>query len=395
MFQEYESLLRTTQSYDEEVLMNDFQRTGIKEKCIFNDINNFHICENPSVDVMHDLSEGIACYTIAEILEVLIRNKDITLSVVNNRIEAFQYGQFEIGNKPRPIYFTQGKKGGEKIKLKQSSAEMLCLARYLGLIIGDLIPPDNKYWKLYLILRKIISVLTSPSLTKGVMLNVAELIQKHNQMYFSFFGKLKPKMHLWIHYPRIMILNGPVIHYATNKFERKNKKLKETAVGVTSTMNLPLTITIKHQLQSCYAMKFSPPIQQDTILGLVLDKNVQINELKILFLTMSDDALVTIFKNIDILGKTFSAGTIFVTNIDQTGPCFGKLKRIFSYENCVYLQAEQFETLYFNHYYYAYNVMSNVDKPDVIINIDAILRTSPCIYVHKNQEEFIASRYDL
>ena len=44
--------------------------------------------------------------------------------------------------------------------------------------------------------------------------------------YFEKFGNLKPKMHLWLHYTRVMLLNGPVIHYSSMKFERKNKKIK-------------------------------------------------------------------------------------------------------------------------------------------------------------------------
>ena len=89
-----------------------------------------------------------------------------------------------------------GKKGNSKIKFRQSASESLCLIRYLGLIIGDRVPAENQYWKLYLCLRKIGGVLTSPQLTKGRIKNVGMLIQKHNILHFKFFGKLKPKMHI-------------------------------------------------------------------------------------------------------------------------------------------------------------------------------------------------------
>ena len=68
-------------------------------------------------------------------------------------------------NKPRSLFLTPGK-GGSKLKIKKSSSEMLCLTGYLGIMIGDLIPAENEYWKLYICLRKIVEVLTSPTLVE-------------------------------------------------------------------------------------------------------------------------------------------------------------------------------------------------------------------------------------
>ena len=45
-----------------------------------------------------------------------------------------------------------------KIRMKLSGIQSLCFGRYLGLMIRDLIPDGNKYWKLYLIFRKIIGI---------------------------------------------------------------------------------------------------------------------------------------------------------------------------------------------------------------------------------------------
>ena len=91
---------------------------------------------------MHDLTEGIVVYDIGGILQVLIDSKVITLEIINNRVETFPYGEHEKAYKARPLFFSQ-EKGGTKIKVKQSSVEMLCLTRYLGLMIGDLIPANN------------------------------------------------------------------------------------------------------------------------------------------------------------------------------------------------------------------------------------------------------------
>ena len=127
------NLIRSVESYKKDILKDKFAATGLKERCAFNALNKFHICENVTLDVMHDFSEGVALYTISKVLQSLIKEKIITLEIINNRIESFRYA-FEKRNKPRPLFYLQGKKGCE-LKIKRSSSEMLCLTRYLGLII--------------------------------------------------------------------------------------------------------------------------------------------------------------------------------------------------------------------------------------------------------------------
>ena len=209
--------------------------TGIKSECLFNKLINFHIAENKTLDIMHDLFEGVVKYTLTKVLTCLIFiNKLFSLETLNQRILTFCYGEVE-RNKPRPIEKDTGKtnandKVQNKIKIKQSSAEMLCLSRYLGVIIGDLIPPHNIYWEVYLTFRQIIGIVTAPRFNNMADIsNLRLLIRKHNEIYVELFGLLKPKMHFMVHIPEVMLDNGPVIHFWSMPGERKNKELKDTA----------------------------------------------------------------------------------------------------------------------------------------------------------------------
>ena len=74
-------------------------------------------------------------------------------------------------------------------------------------------------------------------------------------------------MHSLIHYIRIIELIGPVIHFSTLKFERKNKKLKEAVAGTTSNVNLPLTIINRLLLQLSYDIDYNPINNKDYALG--------------------------------------------------------------------------------------------------------------------------------
>lgn len=255
---EVKSLLRTKESYETDVKVNDASLKGMNGKCVFNQLDNFHMVENQSIGIMHDIFEGVAGYTIGNIFYALIyEEKLFTLDMLNHRIETFNYGELETKDKSRRVTLerckdskTKGKKW--KIRLKQSSGEMMCLSRYLGLIVRNFVPVQNQYWTLYLISRKIIGIVTAPRIVEGECYDLEELIRQHNSTYKSLFGHLKPKMHLMTHYPRILLENGPLIHFWGMPYERKNKQLKDIAVAIKSTKNVPFTIAIRNQLQLCY-----------------------------------------------------------------------------------------------------------------------------------------------
>ncbi|KAL4143066.1 hypothetical protein QTP88_005438 [Uroleucon formosanum] len=130
--------LRNSFNYDNDVIINNVYQTGIKEKCIWNDLNSFWATENYSFDIMHDVLEGY-----------------FTVEISNDRIETFNYGPIDIRNRPTLI-------STENLKyrvIKMSAAESLCFTRYLGLIIGDLVPINSEFWALYIILKKIVDII--------------------------------------------------------------------------------------------------------------------------------------------------------------------------------------------------------------------------------------------
>lgn len=96
------SLLRNRENYEEHVITSSF---GVKERCVFNVLDDHHIAENKYCDFMHDMDEGTACYTVEWVLTYLIFiDKVIDLKTVNDCIEKFNYTELESGNKPRPLF---------------------------------------------------------------------------------------------------------------------------------------------------------------------------------------------------------------------------------------------------------------------------------------------------
>ncbi|KAE9530469.1 hypothetical protein AGLY_010931 [Aphis glycines] len=73
--------LRDEENYLQDLLTDNVSETGIKEACVWNQINGFHAVYNYSVDLMHDVLE----------------------ETLNNRIQCYNYGILEIQNKPQLI----------------------------------------------------------------------------------------------------------------------------------------------------------------------------------------------------------------------------------------------------------------------------------------------------
>ncbi|XP_072759388.1 uncharacterized protein [Anoplolepis gracilipes] len=143
--------LRTIQNYAEDVLLQNLNMTGIKEKCVWEAIPSFSFIQGISFDIMHDLLEGVCGYDLA-LFDLIHEKKYFSLETLNNRIIYFDYGPVESSNAVPQIKKEHLITG----KLKFSASEMLCFVRYIGLMLGDLVPEDTESWSLYLKLKSIV-----------------------------------------------------------------------------------------------------------------------------------------------------------------------------------------------------------------------------------------------
>lgn len=150
--QQLDDMMRNKINYASDLLLNNLSYTGIKECCVWNDLISFTVTENFSVDIMHDMLEGVCKFYIGLILKQMIFDFNyFSIETLNNRIETFNYGSLDIHSRPTLLSSENLRRQG---LIRMSATEMLCFTRYLGLIIGDLIPEDSVLWELYKILKK-------------------------------------------------------------------------------------------------------------------------------------------------------------------------------------------------------------------------------------------------
>lgn len=62
---------------------------GVKCYCILNQLN-FYIIDAPTVDIMHDILEGVGQCSVKEFLTCIISEKLLTEQQINERIAAFE-----------------------------------------------------------------------------------------------------------------------------------------------------------------------------------------------------------------------------------------------------------------------------------------------------------------
>ena len=147
--------------------------------------------------MMHDALEGVVQYEIKLLVSHCIDHNYFTLNEYNWRVINFDYGCNE-NDKPTAIITRDILRSGDK-KFHLSSSQALLLCRLLPLIIGDCIPENDLHWKCYLILLKIMDIVSSPILSKGHCSILKLCINEHHSMFKSLNGEssLTAKFHFF------------------------------------------------------------------------------------------------------------------------------------------------------------------------------------------------------
>lgn len=256
------SSLRTIQNYNNAFKIDDLKNriysTGIKENSAFNRILGFHVTQNFSVDIMHDLLEGVCHYDLCKILNNFIfDSKFFSIEILNYRKQMFPYGEREIKYRGNPIKLSELKNN----HFRMTAREMLTFTLLLPLMIQDLVPRADKVWKFLLCLIDILDIVLMPTISEIDITILKSLIRLHNEQYQEIFNEhLKPKYHFLIHYPTIIRNSGPLKHLWSMRFEAKHKIFKNFANNTSSRKNLPLTLSIK------YSMQFSHFVLENNLL---------------------------------------------------------------------------------------------------------------------------------
>ncbi|KAL6420225.1 hypothetical protein ACFW04_014596 [Cataglyphis niger] len=246
---EDKQLLRRISEYDIDLQKNDVSITGLTEICVWNQLDSFHVLQNMSCDIMHDVFEGVCQYDMSKLILHFVQSNLFTLEDLNDRIGT--YIGPEEGNRPPFLKIEKLK----RFSLGLSASETITFVIHFGLIIGYKIPEYNNFWDLYICLNKIVTILLISFVPSQCIEYLDALVTEHHELYLYLFkDTLKPKHHFFLHYARVMKSVGPLINIWCMRYEAKHRQSKIAAHISSSRRNLPLTLAIKHQLKLCYRL---------------------------------------------------------------------------------------------------------------------------------------------
>ncbi|XP_071786527.1 uncharacterized protein [Asterias amurensis] len=353
------SLLRDKQNFDEDLVMNDVSKTGVKRNSELNQLESFHVCQNYTPDVMHDFLEGIIPLEFNLVIGLLIQEGCFSLQELNDRISSFSYGFVDKKNKPSPIkpsaLMNPSSPSGQK------AAQMSCLARYFPLIIGDLVDDSCDVWELFLMLMDIYKIVMSPYISRAGIHMLRALIRDHHQLFLELFEDrhLIPKQHFLVHYPRLIEVLGPIVQYSSIRKEGKHKPFKRWARACNNFKNIAKTVAERHQRQQSYVFLLRKPQSCDMEIQEQLPSLVSSLEgaqEMCLTLGCTQDDTVTMSESIRIQSYEFKPNCMIISDWDDKGPQFAQVKHIVINDRDVYFVACLWETSFYNRQKHAYAV---------------------------------------
>lgn len=366
------SLLRTVDKYKLDIENIEPEKTGVKCKCFFNNLGDFHVINNSYCDCMHDYCEGVCMYTMANIINhIVVIKKYLTIEQLNALIQAFDYG-LDATNIPPKINLDYIQRTE---KLKMSAAEILVLVRYFGCIVGYHIPLDDQCWKLYKYLRSQLHILLAPCITDADIQQFHETNILFNKLYIKLFGKLKPTFHMLIHYPMLLRKLGPLVGIWMMRFESKHRQLKEIISATSSKKDVLITIA-KRYLLGIMKFKNTTFSSEEIHYGEIENKDFSA---AIDFPTFSESCVL---KSVQINNINYKPNVVILTDINDQGLCFGKITHIYKIDEKIIFKYISIDVIGFNSHYYAYSV-SETNTVQTIKYEDLILR-SPCVIFMRN-----------
>lgn len=338
---------------------------GLKRNSVLNSLQYFHVSCNFSLDIMHDILEGVAQYEMKLLFEYLAENFISKLDLLS-RIYAFDYGYLERKNRPTRINLESS---GNSIGL--NSIQSLCLVRNIPLLFGDLVPEENEHWTLLLLLLQIINIVFSPSLTMGMTVHLKHLIMEHHSLFKRLYPhkNLIPKHHFMVHYPSCIRKIGPLIHQWSMRCEAKHKVFKNT---IKNFKNITKSLAKKHQLLIAGHWDTLPA------------NKVEYGPLKSISLDKDDDDGDDFadFHNVDpkdmfsanwvkISGTEYRTGLIVCSEFKEELPVFCKISKILVINSVIYFIADKLMVDHFSEHFHAYEVCEsnerNVVKADSLV----------------------------
>lgn len=169
------SMLRTMVDYEHSLELIakstkvDYKQTkGVKRPCALNQLKYFHILQNKSVDIMHDLNEGAIPFLLKHVFSYCITEKIFNEDWLRKKIQFYDFG-YSKKNAPSILMLT-------KHNLNQNASQMMCLFKNIGFILiqfrAD--PRLQTVWKFVNALQTVVQIAYSSDIREKDLIDFSD-----------------------------------------------------------------------------------------------------------------------------------------------------------------------------------------------------------------------------
>lgn len=252
-FCEEDFVLRTREghAYHLESVIDDRERValyGVQSRCPLSDLDYFDVTKTFPPDVMHDVLEGVVPLVMKLVIREAKKQKHITIPEFNDELKHLRFGKNDIENRPVPITAKSLRKC-----IVGSASQKWCLFRLLPILMAHRVPPGSAYWNVYLLSREIVEIILASQIRKDDLMNLKMLIEEFLAEMSNVFGNvLTPKCHYLLHYPRLILMYGPLRYLWCMRYESKHQYFKELAKVTKNLRNVTHTLCTRHQFKQCW-----------------------------------------------------------------------------------------------------------------------------------------------
>lgn len=229
---------------------------GVTGPSVFQRLLNFDVTKHFPQDLMHNLLEGVAEVEIRVLIVYLIEkgNSELTLSILNSKIETFPYPPLLIKDKPSLV-----NKPHLEHHLRQKAAQMMCLLCVLPIILAPFVNEKNRpHIANFSLLAQITHRLLAYEINTSSIHMLKVMINAHHTRFAEIYPdtSLTPKFHFLVHAPTMIEFFGPSRVTWCMRYEANNAWFSQSATQTHNFRNITKTLANRYQIKKCLDFGF-------------------------------------------------------------------------------------------------------------------------------------------
>lgn len=244
--------MRKAESYENQIQTLDSdpnidlkKNKGVQKKCSFNQLKSYFVLSNITIDLMHDILEGVVPFFLRHFFTYCTSQKICTEEELVRRIRDYTYGTLNSRNKPSKLKM-------KKKNLGQNASQLYCIITHLPFIFCDKLDELIELIPILQSLLKIMRVIFSNTISSADIDFLDKNIKIHLSETLKLFKvNLIPKHHNLVHYPYVIRSIGPIIKFWMMRYEAKHKFFTTLAKQTNNFVNISKTLAERHQEIIC------------------------------------------------------------------------------------------------------------------------------------------------